>query len=229
MTTRLIRLAALIAAALVLHVPARAQQPLPRALPWGITGAEAATLLADSSRMRVAATRAGREIYAMSTTGPVQAVALLARDTLVGLIYFHPETHAVSAADLFTLAAADAERTHGPPFCRKRDVAVWTMENIILEIRLRRPRGDGAPGSEVRYTRPGYEAEIARRSAPTRTASAPRPPAPQPERGPRLLGAPVQPQPAPAPPTGEAPPQSAPVPADTAATGVSTHVLAACA
>jgi hypothetical protein len=227
MTTRLIRHAALIAAALVLHVPARAQQPLPKPLPWGITGAQAATLLADSSRMRIAATRAGREIYAMSTTGPVQAVALLAQDTLVGLIYFHPETHAVSAADLFTLAAADAERTHGPPFCRKRDVAVWTKENMILEIRLRRPRGDGAPGSEVRYTRPGYEAEIARRSAPARTAGTTHPPTPRPERGPRLLGAPVQPQPAPAPPTVE--PQPAPAPADPAAPSVSAHVLAACA
>jgi hypothetical protein len=225
MTTRLLRLAALIAAILVLHAPVRAQQPLPRALPWGISGAEAATLLADSSAMRIAATRAGREIYAMSTTGPVQAVALLAQDTLVGLIYFHPETHAVSAADLFTLAAAAAERTHGPPFCRKRDVAVWTLENMIVEIRLRRPRGDGAPGSEVRYTRPGYEGEIARRSAPARTASTPRPPAPARETGPRLLGAPVQPQPAPA--TAE--PQPAPAPADTAAPGVSAHVLAACA
>lgn len=228
MTTRLLRLAAQIAAALVLHAPARAQQPIPKALPWGITGAEAATLLADSSRMRIAATRAGREIYAMSTTGPVQAVALLAQDTLVGLIYFHRETHAVSAADLFTLAAADAERTHGPPFCRKRDVAVWTMENMILEIRLRRPRGDGAPGSEVRYTRPGYEAEIARRSAPARTASTPRPPAPRPERGPRLLGAPVQPQPAPT-PAVEPQPEPTPAPADPAASGVSAHVLAACA
>jgi hypothetical protein len=229
MTTRLIRLAALIAAALVLHVPAWTQQPLPKALPWGITGAEAATLLADSSAMRIAMTRAGREIYAMSTTGPVQAVALLAQDTLVGLIWFHPETHAVSAADLFTLAAADAERTHGPPFCRKRDVAVWTMENMILEIRLRRPRGDGAPGSEVRYTRPGYEAEIARRSAPARTAGTPRPATPRPERGPRLLGAPVQPQPAPAPPAVEPQPEATPVPADSSAPGVSAHVLAACA
>jgi hypothetical protein len=226
MTTRLLRLAALAAAALVLPVPARAQQPIPKALPWGITGAEAATLLADS-RMRIAATRAGREIYAMSTTGPVQAVALLAQDTLVGLIYFHPETHAVSAADLFTLAAADAERTHGPPFCRTRDVAVWTMENMILEIRLRRPRGDGAPGSEVRYTRPGYEAEIARRSAPARTASTPRPATPRSENGPRLLGAPVQP--APASPAVEPQPEPAPAPADPAASGVSAHVLAACA
>lgn len=228
MTTHLIRLAALIAAALALHAPARAQQPLPRPLPWGITAAEAAALLADSSGMRIAATRAGREIYAMSTTGPVQAVALLAQDTLVGLIYFHPETHAVSAADLFTLAAADAERTHGPPFCRKREVAVWTMENMILEIRLRRPRGDGAPGSEVRYTRPGYEDEIARRSAPARTASTPGPSAPRPERGPRLLGAPVQPAPAPV-PAVEPQPEPTPAPVDPAAPGVSAHVLAACA
>jgi hypothetical protein len=98
------------------------------------------------------------------------------------------------------------------------------MENMILEIRLRRPRGDGAPGSEVRYTRRGYEAEIARRSAPARTASTPRPPAPRPERGPRLLGAPTQTAPA-----VEPQPEPTPAPADRAAPGVSAHVLAACA
>lgn len=225
MTTRLFRLAALCSAVLLFHAPVQAQQPLPRALPWGITGAEAATLLRDSSAMRIAATRAGREIYAMSTTGPMQAVALLARDTLIGLIYFHPENHAVSAADLFSLAAAEAERTHGPPFCRRRDVAVWSMENMILEVRLRRPRGDGAPGSEVRYTRPGYEAEIASRSAPSRNPGPPRAPAPGRETGPRLLGSPV-----PQDPPARAP-APAPAPADSAAAtpGVPAHVIAACA
>lgn len=223
MTTRFFRLAALLLA-VILHAPLAAQQPLPKALPWGITGAEAATMLRDSSAMRIAATRAGREVYAMSTTGPLQAVALLAQDSLIGLIYFHPENHAVSAADLFSLAAAEAERAHGPPFCRNRDVAVWPLENMVLEIRLRRPRGDGAPGSEVRYTRLGYEAEIARRSAPSRNPGPPRAPSPSRQTGPRLLGAPVQQeQPAPA-------PTPVPAPADSAAAapGVSAHVLAAC-
>jgi hypothetical protein len=230
MTTRLLRLAALVLSAVLIHAPARAQQPLPRALPWGITGEQASALLRDSSAMRIAATRAGREIYAMSTTGPMQAVALLARDTLVGLIYFHPENHAVNAADLFSLAAADAERMYGPAFCRKREVAVWSMEDMILEIRLRRPRGDGAPGSEVRYTRPGYEAEIARRSAPARTASTPASPAGRGRTGPRLLGAPAaQEAPATA-PTVAAEPAIAPGPADsTGAPAAPAHVLAVCA
>ena len=224
MTKRLSRIAALAACGLLLHVAdASAQQPLPKPLPWGITGDQASTILRDSADFRIAAHRAGREIYATSQTGVMQAIAVLARDTLVGIIYFQPASHAASAQSLFSTVATAAEREYGPPFCRRGDFAVWPLEHGLLEVRLRRPSGDGHPGAEIRFSGPGFAEEMARRTAASRPA--PRPaasPAPAPSSGPRLLGtavdsvAPERAEAAAA-PTVDAEPASAPPPVTPAA------------
>ena len=83
----------------------------------------------------------------------------------MGLVYFHPENAVLNAYDLFRQATSRAEAVHGPPFCRKSDLAVWTLENARLEVRLRRAVGDGAPGAEIRYIGPGYAEEVARRTS----------------------------------------------------------------
>lgn len=213
MTKQLLRLAVAGAAVIVPHaplpaqaaapVPAVAQDLLPAALPWGINGAQVSAAL-EASDLRVMLTRAGREVHAASPNRLLQAIAILRGDSLVGLVYFHPENAALNALDLFTQAASRAERVHGPPFCRKSDLAVWRLDSLRLEVRLRRSVGDGAPGAEIRYIGPGYAEEMARR----RTA---RPATPRPSStarsssGPRLLGTPVPPpapaEPAPAPAT----------------------------
>ena len=195
MTKRVSRIAAICLWALAFHAfapsSASAQQPLPRPLPWGITGAEASVMLRDSADFRIAAHRAGREIYATSHTGLMQAVAVLARDTLVGIIYFQPAGHAASAQSLFSDVSVAAEREYGPPFCRGSGVAVWEMENGLLEVRLKRPSGDGHPGAEIRFSGPGFAEEMARRAA-SASRPTPRPastqPAPRGSSGPRLLG-----------------------------------------
>lgn len=184
MTNVLLRFAA-VAAAVVLAHPAAAQEPLPELLPWGINGEQVAAQL-EAKELRVHLTRAGRDVHAASDNRHTQAVAILRNDSLVGLIYFHPENSQHNAPDLFSLAASQAERTHGPPLCRKSDLAVWTLEQGILEVRLRRPAGDGASGAEIRYIGPGYAEEVARRAAPR--PSTRRTPAPAARSGPRLLG-----------------------------------------
>ncbi|HEX8390920.1 MAG TPA: hypothetical protein VF665_01080 [Longimicrobium sp.] len=217
MINRTARLAALVLIPLLSATAARAQEALPRVLPWGITGAEASTQLTAGDDLRIVTTRAGREIYAVSSKTPMQAVAILSRDMLVGLLYFHAENAVVSARDLFAQALATAERIHGPPYCRRPDHAVWALDGTVLEVRLRRPRGDGARGAEIRYTGPGYEAEMARRAAVTAAAPRPRPrPA---AGGRRLLGVSadsVAPEPATAAPDSATapPPAAAPVPVD---------------
>ncbi|HEU0300798.1 MAG TPA: hypothetical protein VFR37_15155 [Longimicrobium sp.] len=205
MTKPLLRFAAIGAAVLVVH-PAKAQDSLPPLLPWGINGAEVATQL-EAEELRVVLTRAGRDVHAASPNRHLQAIAILKSDSLVGLVYFHPENAQLNALELFTQAASRAERAHGPPFCRKSDLAVWALENVRLEVRLRRSVGDGAPGAEIRYIGPGYAEEVARRASSR--------PAPSPRRsttssassGPRLLGTPV------APPEPAAAPVAAPTPA----------------
>lgn len=213
MINRISRIAALVIIPLLSARTGRAQQALPRALPWGITGAEASTQLTADGEMRIATTRAGREVYAISTRTPMQAIAILSRDTLVGLLYFHAENGVATARDLYAQALQTAERVHGPPFCRRPDHAVWALDSTVLQVRLRRPQGDGARGAEIRYTGPGYEAEIARRAAATAAAEAAAPRArPRPAPGGRsLLGVAadsVVPDTvaAPAPPPVEAPP-----------------------
>lgn len=210
MTKHLLRFAAMGAAVIALHAPARAQDSLPAALPWGIDAAAVSAAL-EARELRVMLTRTGREVHAASPNRHLQAVAILKSDSLVGLVYFHPENAALNAHDLFTQASARAEAVHGPPFCRRSGLAVWTLENARLEVRLRRSVGDGAPGAEVRYIGPGYAEEMARRT--TARRSTPRPQRTQPASGARLLGSPVPP-PAPAPEPAPAPSPEAPVASD---------------
>jgi hypothetical protein len=208
MTKHLLRFAATAAAVIALHAPARAQDSLPAPLPWGIDGAAVSAAL-EAKELRVMLTRAGREVHAASPNRHLQAIAILKSDSLVGLVYFHPENAAHNALDLFTQAASRTERVHGPPFCRRSDLAVWTLENLRIEVRLRRSAGDGAPGAEIRYIGPGYVEEMARRTSARR--GTPRPTATARSSGPRLLGTPVPPPPAPepAPVAAEAPPPDA--------------------
>jgi hypothetical protein len=128
----------------------------------------------------------------------------------VGLVYFHPENAQHRALDLFSQAAAQAEQTHGPPACRTSVVALWQMEHGVLEVRLRRPTGDGAPGTEIRYLGPGYAEEMARRSTPR--PSAPRRTASGRASGPRLLGTRADSVAPPAPPEPAADSVAAPAP-----------------
>jgi hypothetical protein len=186
MTKHLLRLAASAAAAVCAH-PAAAQE-LPAPLTWGISGAQVASAL-EARELTIVLTRAGRDVHAASANRHTQAVAILTNDSLVGLVYFHPENAHLNALDLFSQAAAQAERAHGPPACRTSAVAVWPVDRGVLEVRLRRPSGDGAPGAEIRYAGPGYAEEMARR---TRPATPPRPASSLGRRsGPRLLGTPA--------------------------------------
>jgi hypothetical protein len=220
MTKHLLRFA-VIGAALIAHTPARAQavapvsapavaqDSLPAALPWGINGAQVSAAL-EAKELTVMLTRAGREVHAASPNRHLQAIAILKSDSLVGLVYFHPENAALRAYDLFTQAISRVERTHGPPFCRRSDLAVWTLDSARVEVRLRRSVGDGAPGAEIRYIGPGYAEEMARRT--TSRRSTPRPPSTARSSGPRLLGSPVPPPVAPEPvptPAAPAPPADA--------------------
>jgi hypothetical protein len=209
MTNHLLRFAAIGAAVIALHAPAGAQDSFPAPLPWGINGTTVSSAL-EARELRVMLTRAGREVHAASPNRHLQAVAILKSDSLVGLVYFHPENAALNAYDLFTQASSRAEAAYGPPYCRRFGLAVWTLESARLEVRLRRSVGDGAPGAEIRYIGPGYAEEMASRAAARR--STPRPPRAQASSGPRLLGTPVPPppvaEPAPAPtptPAAEAP------------------------
>jgi hypothetical protein len=216
MTKHLLRFAATAAAVIALHAPTLAQAPmpavaqdtLPSPLPWGIDAGQVVSAF-EAKAFQVVMPRHGREVYAASADRHLQAIAILKSDSLVGLVYFHPENAALNAVDLFTQAASRAERAHGPPFCRKSDLAVWALDSLRLEVRLRRAVGDGAPGAEIRYIGPGYVEEMARRTASRR--STPRPPstaARSSASGPRLLGSPVPPPsaPAPAPVPAAAPP-----------------------
>ena len=199
MTNVMLRFAAVAAAMVLAHAPAAAQEPLPPVLPWGINGQQVSAQL-EAKELRVHLTRAGRDVHAASPNRQTQAVAILTNDSLVGLIYFHPENAQLNAPDLFSLASTQAERAHGPPLCRRSNLAVWTLEQGILEVRLRRSAGDGAPGAEIRYIGPGYAEEMARRTAP-RPSTVRRTPTRTPS-GRRLLGTPadsVQPAPEPAP------------------------------
>jgi hypothetical protein len=212
MTKHLLRFAAVGAALIALHAPAHAhaQAPAPAAardslpapLPWGINGAAVSAAL-EAKELDVVLMRAGRDVHAASPNRHLQAVAILRSDSLVGLVYFHPENAALNASDLFRQATSRAEATHGPPFCRKSDLAVWTLDSMRIEVRLRRSVGDGAPGAEIRYIGPGYADEMARRT--TARRSTPRPSSTGRPSGPRLLGSPVPPpapvEPAPAPAT----------------------------
>jgi hypothetical protein len=143
----------------------------------------------------VVLTRAGRDVHAASPNRHLQAIAILKSDSLVGLVYFHPENAALRAHDLFTQATARTEQTHGPPFCRRSGLAVWTLDSMRIEVRLRRSVGDGAPGAEIRYIGPGYADEMARRTSSARRGT-PRPASTGRSSGPRLLGSPVPPAPA---------------------------------
>ncbi|HEU4882080.1 MAG TPA: hypothetical protein VFT45_07545, partial [Longimicrobium sp.] len=178
---------------------------IPSPLPWGISGAQVSAAL-EAKELDVMMMREGRDVHAASPNRHLQAVAILKSDSLVGLVYFHPENAALNAYDLFTQAISRVERTHGPPFCRRSDLAVWTLENARLEVRLRRSVGDGAPGAEIRYIGPGYAEEMARRT--TSRRSTPRPTSTGRSSGPRLLGTPVPP-PAPEPPVVPAAPAPA--------------------
>ncbi|HEX6370396.1 MAG TPA: hypothetical protein VF006_15855 [Longimicrobium sp.] len=214
MKKHLLRFAAAGAALIALHAPARAQAPapvvapdsLPAPLPWGISGAAVSAAL-EATELDVVMMRGGGDVHAASPNRQLQAVAILRSDSLVGLVYFHPENAALNAYDLFRQAAARAEQTHGPPFCRKSDLAVWTLDSARLEVRLRRSVGDGAPGAEIRYIGPGYADEMARRT--TSRRSTPRPSSTGRSSGPRLLGSPVPP---PAPEAVAAPAAPAPAP-----------------
>jgi hypothetical protein len=212
MTNVVLRLAVAAAAVALVRAPAAAQEPLPSALPWGINVEQVSAQL-EAKELRVVHRRPGREVHAASQNRLTQAIAILTNDSLVGLIYFHPENAVHNAPDLFSLAASQAERAHGPPVCRSSALAVWTVEQGILEVRLRRSVGDAAPGAEIRYIGPGYAEEMARRMAPrpaTRRAPAPARRA----AGPRLLGTAadsvpvpaVEPAPAPAAEAAPAPP-----------------------
>lgn len=199
MTKHLLRFAAVGAAVIALHGPVFAQAPapvaerdsLPAQLPWGSSGAQVSAAL-EARDLRVMLSRAGREVHAASPNRHLQAIAILKSDSLVGLVYFHPENAAHNALELFTQAASRVEAAHGPPFCRKSDLAVWTLDSLRIEVRLRRSVGDGAPGAEIRYIGPGYVEEMARRTA--SRASTPRPSSTaRSSSGPRLLGTPVPP------------------------------------
>lgn len=226
----LLRFAATAAAVIALHAPAFAQAPMPAAapdslpapLPWGI-GAAAVSAALEANELRVMLTREGREVHAASPNRLLQAIAILKSDSLVGLVYFHPENAALNAFDLFTQASARAEAAHGPPFCRKSDLAVWTLDSLRLEVRLRRAVGDGVPGAEIRYIGPGYVEEMARRTSARRSTA--RPTSTARSSRPRLLGTaadsvqPVVPsvEPAPVPIAETAPaPQAAPLAPTTA-------------
>jgi hypothetical protein len=220
MTKHLLRFAAFAAAVVCAH-PVAAQE-LPAPLPWGINGAQVASAL-EARELTIVLTRAGRDVHAASANRHTQAVAILTNDSLVGLVYFHPENAHLNALDLFSQAAAQAERAHGPPACRTSAVAVWPVEQGVLEVRLRRPSGDGAPGAEIRYAGPGYAEEMARRTRP----AAPRRPASSStsrRSGPRLLGTPADSVAAPPPAEAaaspvEAAPPAAAVPSVTASCG----------
>jgi hypothetical protein len=200
MTKHLLRFAAVGAALIALHAPARAQAPapavaqdsLPAPLPWGISGAAVSAAL-EAQALDVVLMRAGRDVHAASANRHLQAIAILRSDSLVGLVYFHPENAALNAYDLFRQATSRAEAAHGPPFCRKSDLAVWTLDSMRIEVRLRRAVGDGAPGAEIRYIGPGYADEMARRTSSRRST---RPASTGRSSGPRLLGSPVPPPPA---------------------------------
>jgi hypothetical protein len=196
MTKHLLRLAAAGAALIALHGPARAQDSIPGPLPWGISGAQVSAAL-EAKELNVVMMRGGGDLHAASRNRHLQAIAILKSDSLVGLVYFHPENAALNAFDLFTQASARAEAVHGPPSCRKSDLAVWTLDSLRLEVRLRRAVGDGAPGAEIRYIGPGYVEEMARRTSSRR--STPRPASTARSSGPRLLGSPVPPPSAPEP------------------------------
>lgn len=215
MTNFVLRFAAVAAAMVLVHAPAAAQEPLPAALPFGINAQQVSVQL-ESRELRVVHVRAGREVHAASPNRLTQAVAVLTNDSLVGLIYFHPENALHSAPDLFTLAASQAERAHGPPLCRNSALAVWTLEQGILEVRLRRARGDAAPGAEIRYIGAGYVEEMARRTTP-RPSTARRASDTRSSSGRRLLGtavdslhAAVEPAPAPDVETAAAPAAAVP-------------------
>ena len=203
------------ATALAAHAaPVHAQDTIPAPLPFGTAGAEVASAL-EERELRVLSRGAGRDVHAASADRRVQAVAVLAADSLVGLIYFHPETPVLGAPEVFTRASAGAELRHGPPACRRYGHAVWPLEGGVLEVRLRGSNGgDGAPGTEVRYLADGYAQEIARRDAARQLARAQRPPPAARSGGPRLLGTPVpEAAPAPAdPPAGDEPPLSVAAP-----------------
>jgi hypothetical protein len=187
MIRQLARTAAALAA---LAGPVHAQDSIPAPLPFGTPGAEVASEL-ETREMQVLSRGAGRDVHAASADRRVQAVAVLAADSLVGLIYYHPETPQQDAMEVFARTAAGAERRFGPPTCRRSGLAVWPLEDGRLEVRLRGPRGDGAPGAEVRYLADGYADEIARRDAARRLARASRPSPAQRGSGPRLLGVPA--------------------------------------
>jgi hypothetical protein len=201
----MLRTLLLSAAAGLLPAPAAAQDSLVAPVPFGTPGAEVAAIL-ERRELRVLARGAGRDVHAATGDRQVQAVAVLAGDALVGLIYYHPETPVLGAAEVFARAVEEAERRHGAPTCRRSGWAVWPVEGGVLEVRHRGPNGDGAPGAEVRYLSPGYEAELARREAARREARAQRP-----ASGPRLLGVPAS-DAAAEPPAGE---DAAPDPAAT--------------
>jgi|GEM_PF-4916615 len=190
MKTHLLRFAATVAAVIALHAPAGAQDALPAPLPWGINAAQVSAAL-EANQLRVMLMREGREVHAASPNRHLQAVAILKSDSLVGLVYFHPENAALNAYDLFTEASTRAEAAHGPPLCRRSGLAVWALENVRLEVRLRRSSGDGAPGAEIRYIGPGYAEEMARRT--TSRRATPRPSSARTPSGRRLLGSPVPP------------------------------------
>ncbi|WP_420127471.1 hypothetical protein [Longimicrobium sp.] len=212
MTKHLLRFAVAGAALFALHAPARAQDPLPAPLPWGINGAQVAAAL-EAKEIRVITIRAGRDVHAASANRHLQAIAILKSDSLVGLVYFHPENASLNAADLFTQASARTEQTHGPPFCRRSGLAVWTLDSMRIEVRLRRSVGDGAPGAEIRYMGPGYADEMSRRTSTARRAR-PRPPSTGRTSGPRLLGSPVPPPAAAEPDSAVSPPAPAAEAAD---------------
>jgi hypothetical protein len=197
MTNVVLRFAAAAAAMVLVHAPAAAQEPLPPVLPWGINGEQVSAQL-EARELRVHLTRAGRDVHAASPNRLTQAVAILTNDSLVGLIYFRPENAIHNAPDLFSLAATQAEQAHGPPLCRRSNLAVWKLEQGILEVRLRRSAGDGAPGAEIRYIGPGYAEEMARRTAP-RPSTARRAAPTRAPSGRRLLGTPADSVQAPAP------------------------------
>jgi hypothetical protein len=180
------------AAAALLALDLHAQDTIPPALPFGASGAEVAAEF-EGRDMRVLARGGGRDVHAATHDRTVQAVAVLAADTLVGVVFYHPETSQLNAHDVFARASSAAERRHGPPFCRRSGLAVWELPDGVLEVRLRGSRGDGAPGTEVRYLGSGYDDELARRLAARRsTRSEPsRSPAAAGRGEPRLLGVPV--------------------------------------
>jgi hypothetical protein len=191
--------AAVIAAFLAL--PAVAQDTIPLAVPFGSDGAAVAAAF-EAREMRVLSRGGGRDVHAATPDRQVQAVAVLAADTLVGVVFYHPETPRLNAHDVFARASAGAELRHGPPACRRSGLAVWEVEGGVLEVRLRGPAGDGAPGAEVRYLAPGYDAELARGLSARRVSQAGQRPREGAAGGRRLLGVPADAV-APDPPAGD--------------------------